>query len=84
MITVNMAKARDIHRGKLRDARAPLFADLDTQYMRANETADAAAMMAVVAKKQALRDVTKHPDIEAAQTIGDLVKVWPAALGAKP
>jgi hypothetical protein len=78
MITINMAKARDIHRAKMRAARDPLFAALDIAYQRATETgADTAE---IVAKKQALRDVTIDPAIEAAQTIEALKAVWPEIL----
>ena len=81
MITVNMAKARDIHRAKMRDAREPLFAALDVAYQRATETG--ADTSEIVAKKQALRDVTADPEIDAAQTTEELKAVWPEALGAK-
>jgi hypothetical protein len=76
MITVNMNKARDIHRARLREARAPLFAALDVAFQRAMESgADTAE---IVAKKQALRDVTKDPAIDAAQTTDELKAVRPA------
>lgn len=78
MITVNMAKARDIHRAKMRDAREPLFAALDVAYQRAIETGTDTS--AIVAKKQALRDVTGDPAIEAAQTINELKNIWPDVL----
>lgn len=82
MITVNMIKARDIHRAKMRETRASLFAALDVDYQRATETnADTSV---IVAKKQALRDVTADPEIEAAQTTEELKAVWPEILGPKP
>ena len=78
MITVNMEKARDIHRQRLREARAPLFNALDVAFQRAMETgADTAE---IVAKKQALRDVTADPAIDAAQTTDELKAVWPEIL----
>jgi hypothetical protein len=78
MITVNMAKARDIHRQKMRNAREPLFAALDVAYQRATETG--ADTSEIIAKKQALRDVTGDPAIEAAQTTDELKAVWPEVL----
>lgn len=78
MITIDMNKARDIHRARIRDARAPLFAALDVAYQRATETG--ADTSAIVAKKQALRDVTSDPAIDAAQTTEQLKAVWPAIL----
>lgn len=78
MITVNMAKAREVWRSKMRITREPLLAALDTQYQRATEIG--ADTSAIVAHKQALRDVTDDPGIEAAQTIQELQAVWPAVL----
>jgi len=73
----DMIKAREIHRDLLREARAPLLLNLDVAYSKADEKNDATAKADVAVKKQALRDVTKHPDIESATTIEDLKKIWP-------
>jgi hypothetical protein len=78
MITINMEKARDIHRDKMRVARAPLLTTLDVAFQRALE--QNANTAAVVAQKQALRDVTSNPAIEAAQTVDELKAVWPDIL----
>ena len=77
-LTIDMPMARDIHRQRLREARAPLLAALDVEQMRALESGKGAA--AVAARKQALRDVTKDPAIDAAQTPEELAAVIPAAL----
>jgi hypothetical protein len=82
-ITHDMAHAREIHRTNLRRDRGPLLDALDVAYMRAIEpdptfarkpvTAGAADdPVAIVARKQKLRDATKHPAIEAAQTVEEL------------
>lgn len=68
----DMAKAREIQRNRLRAERAGRLADLDLAYVRADEAQDATAKAAVVAQKQALRDVTDAPQIAAAQTVADL------------
>jgi hypothetical protein len=65
-VDVNMPKARDIQREKLRAARAPLLAALDVEFMRALEAGKPTA--AIVAEKNRLRDITSDPRIEAAQT----------------
>jgi hypothetical protein len=78
MISVNMIKARDLHREKLRQAREPKFKNLDIAYMVAVERGLNTAE--IVAQKQALRDVTSDPAIEAAQTTDQLKAVWPEAL----
>jgi hypothetical protein len=77
-LTYDMLKARDVWRNKMRAARAPLLADLDVQFMRAQERGE--PTQAIVDRKQALRDVTADPAIEAAQTPDELRKAWPAIL----
>lgn len=79
-IDVDMAKARNIQRDRLRDERAPLLAALDIEYQRADEVQDAVAKRAIAVKKQALRDVTDDPAIEAAQTPEALKAVMPDVL----
>ena len=76
----DMAKARDIWRDKIRVARAPKLATLDIEYQRADEAADAKAKVDIATAKQALRDATADPAIEAAATCAELKAVWPAAL----
>ena len=72
---VDMPKAREIHRRRLRKLRAPLLEALDTDYMRADEAGDNQRKKEIAARKQALRDVTADPAIEAAQTPEELLKV---------
>lgn len=79
-ITVNMDKARGIHRERLRAIRQPLLDALDVEYQRADESGDANGKKAIAAKKQALRDVTKDPAIDAAMTPEELKAAVPAAL----
>lgn len=74
-ITHDMAKARDICRERLRALRAPLLAELDVEYQRADEREDAAAKRDVATRKQRLRDATKDPRIEAAADVSDLDEV---------
>ena len=80
MIRINMDKARNIKRNMIRDERKPLLEALDVAYMRAVETQDAEKMAEIAAKKQALRDCTKDPAIDAAVTPDDLKLVSPSAL----
>jgi len=76
----DMPKAREIHREHLRSFRGKALADLDVEYQRADEKGDKAGKARVVALKQELRDITAHPDIEAAQTTDELKAVWHEAL----
>ncbi len=67
-ITVNLSKAKDITKDRLRAERAPLLEALDVQFQRALETnADTAE---IVAEKQRLRDITKLAD--SAKTTNEL------------
>ena len=78
MINVNMTKARDIHREKVREARNPKLASKDVEFQRALETgADTAA---IVAAKQALRDAPAAAAIEAASTPDELKAAWDTEL----
>lgn len=80
MISVNMVKAREIHKNKLREMRAPLLSKLDIEYTKALEAGDTARMQEIAAEKQALRDVTKAPEIEAASTPEELKVAIPEIL----
>jgi len=79
-ISVDMSKAREIHRDRLRALRKPLLADLDIAYMRAQEAGDTKVATDVVAQKQTLRDCTDDPRIDAAATPEELKAVIPDAL----
>ena len=73
MITINMNKAKEITKARLRQEREPLLAVQDVAFQRALETnADTAA---IVAEKQRLRDITKLAD--AAITLDELKAITP-------
>lgn len=76
----DMRHAREIHRECIRHARAPRLAQLDVTYQRADEDGDAIKKRAIATQKQALRDATVHPDIDAAKTLEQLEAAWPKAL----
>jgi hypothetical protein len=60
MITINLNKAKDITKDRLRAERAPLLQAQDVAFQRALESsADTAA---IVAEKQRLRDITQLAD----------------------
>lgn len=73
----DMSRAREIHRTHLRAARSPLFEKLDAAYQKADEAGNTKTKKEIAARRQALRDVTEHPAIEAAATVDDLKMVWP-------
>jgi hypothetical protein len=73
MITINMNKAREITKARLRIEREPLLAAQDVAFQRALESnADTSA---IVAEKQRLRDITQLAD--AATTLDELKAITP-------
>ena len=80
-VEVDMVKARDIWRDKIRQARLSEFEALDAAFMKALETG--ADTSTIVAQKQALRDAPDHVDIDAATTPAQLLLVQPAGLTIK-
>ena len=83
IIKVDMAKAKEVHRNKIREARGPKFTELDTEFNKALETG--ASTTDIVAKKQALRDAPAAAEIENAADTDALKAQWDTALlGEKP
>jgi uncharacterized protein YdaT len=60
MITINMNKAKDITKERLRQERKPLLEAQDIKFMQAQESG--ADTSAIVAEKQRLRDITNQVD----------------------
>ena len=60
MITVNLDKAKDITKDRLRAERKPLLEAQDVAFQRALETSEDTT--AIVAEKQRLRDITNQVD----------------------
>tara|TARA_Y100000114_G_scaffold27828_1_gene23402 strand:+ start:191 stop:457 length:267 start_codon:yes stop_codon:yes gene_type:complete len=83
IITTDMAKAKEIHKTKIRAARPSKFAELDIEFQRALETS--ADTSAIIAKKQALRDAPADSAIDAATTESELKAQWNTSiLGDSP
>ena len=59
-IVVNIDKAKDITKDRLREERKPLLEEQDILYMRAQEAGDDTTT--IVAEKQRLRDITNQVD----------------------
>ena len=83
IIKTDMAKAREIHKTKIRIAREPKLAELDIEFQKAQETS--ADTSAIVAKKQALRDAPADSGITAASDADALKAQWKSdILGDSP
>ena len=80
---VDMAKAREIHKEKIREARLPKLQELDVEFQKALETG--ASTTDIVAKKQALRDAPADSGIAAASDADALKAQWKTdILGTSP
>ena len=81
--SVDITKAKEIHKDKIRLAREKKFEELDVEFQRALETS--ADTSAIVAKKQALRDAPAAAGITTAVTETDLKAQWDTSiLGDSP
>ena len=80
---IDMAKAKEIHKTNIRNARAPKLAELDVEFQKALETSSDTS--AIVAKKQALRDAPADSAIESATDEAGLKAQWNTSiLGDSP
>ena len=75
MININMNKAKDIWRSKIRSERNEELLKLDVEYMRALESGDTQQQSVITNKKNALRDAPADPRIENAKTPEALKKL---------
>ena len=71
-ITVNINKAKEIWKNKIRIARKPKLEELDIQFMKAQETG--ADTSTIVANKQELRDYPTQ--VDTATTTDEIKAVW--------
>ena len=82
-IETDMTKAKEIHKDKIRIARAPNLAELDIEFQKALETSSSTTD--IVAKKQLLRDAPAASGISTAASEADLKAQWDTTnLGASP
>ena len=81
--SIDMAKAKEIHKSNIRYAREPKLAELDIEFQKALETG--ASTTDIVAKKQALRDAPADSGIASASTTDQLKAQWKTdILGTSP
>ena len=78
-IYIDIPKAKDIWKDKIRKARKPALEKLDVDYMRANEAGTDTTT--IVADKQTLRDLPTQ--VDTATTTDEIKAVWNDMLGNK-
>ena len=71
-VTVNISKAKDIWKDKIREARKPKLEELDVEFIKAQETSSDTS--AIVTKKQELRDYPAQ--VDSATTTDEIKAVW--------
>ena len=71
-VTVNVTKAKEIWKDKIRAARKPKLEELDVQFIKAQETSSDTS--AIVTKKQELRDYPAQ--VDSATTTDEIKAVW--------
>jgi len=82
---IDMAKAREIHKNNIRNARTPKLAELDIEFQRAIETDDSTKKAEIATKKQALRDAPADSGIASASDANALKAQWKTdILGKSP
>ena len=79
MITIDISKAKDIWKDKIRVARKPVLEKLDVAFIKAQETSSDTT--SIVADKQTLRDLPSQ--VDTATTTDEIKAVWNDLLGNK-
>ena len=78
-IYIDIPKAKDIWKNKIREARKSALEKLDVDYMRANEQGNDTTT--IVTDKQTLRDLPSQ--VDTATTTNEIKAVWNDMLGGK-
>jgi hypothetical protein len=79
MITIDINKAKDVWKDKIRIARKPALEKLDIDFVKAQETSSDTT--GIVADKQTLRDLPQQ--VDTATTVDEIKAVWNDLLGNK-
>ena len=78
-IIIDIPKAKDIWKNKIREARKSALEKLDVDFMRATEQGNDTTT--IVADKQTLRDLPSQ--VDTANTVDEIKTVWNDMLGDK-
>lgn len=72
MIKVNIEKAKEVQKDRLRQERTVKFEQLDRDFMLAMAKGDNTTALAIEEQRVKLRDVTKHEALMSAMTVDEL------------
>ena len=79
MITIDINKAKEVWKDKIRQARTSVLAKLDIDFIKAQEQGNDTA--SIVADKNTLRDLPSQ--VDTANSIEEIKAVWNNMLGDK-
>ena len=79
MITIDITKAKEVWKNKIRNARTSALAKLDIDFIKAQEQGNDIA--SIVATKQLLRDLPSQ--VDTANSITEIKAVWNNLLNTK-
>jgi hypothetical protein len=79
MIKIDILKAKDVWKDKIREKRKPVLEQLDIDFVKAQETSSDTT--SIVADKQTLRDLPSQ--VDTATTTDEIKAVWNDMLGDK-
>jgi phosphotransferase system IIA component len=79
MITIDITKAKEVWKNKIRVARKSALEKLDVDFIKAQEAETSTT--AIVADKQTLRDLPNQ--VNTATTVDEIKAVWNDMLGDK-
>lgn len=84
MLNINIEKALEIHKTKIRTKREIVFKDLDIQFMKALEIGNTTLATEIGVKKQTLRDAT-NIESDSITTLDGIKSLWDVEiLGESP
>ncbi len=78
-ITIDITKAKNIWKEKIREARKPALEKLDIDFMRAQEASSDTTT--IVSNKNTLRNLPSQ--VDSATTVDEIKAVWNDMLGDK-
>ena len=79
MITIDITKAKEVWKNKVRIAREPVLEKLDIDFIKAQE--QNLDTTSIVVDKQTLRDLPQQ--VDTATTVDEIKAVWNTMLGDK-
>jgi len=79
MITIDLSKAKNIWKEKIREARKPALEKLDVDYLKAQEGGTDTTQ--IVNDKNTLRDLPSQ--VDSASSVDEIKLVWNDKLGSK-